>query len=521
MNGYPTGVSTQALDLGSIASDYMRSAVEQKLQEIKENKVQVSENAKNVLKSMSITAIPEMSGKLRDEMNKKIESYRSDIVNRFRKNDGKLSFEDNAAIEQGYIDLTNEMNVKKNWLDKYNATQKILMNPSASKTYNVMGATADLSKVYTDFMSGKSTDDPALIPFKHVLPIDVDKQVFGYVKERVPFLDKTKTTTVKGGTQTTLETSDLENIKQNIRDSFKTNPQLVNLGYTPDQIEQYAEQKAPLYQQQILTTQPVKEKSTKAGGIGGLSKDAMDYTPKTVSILGKTYTGINVPTNVTQSPRSYVIPNAVNLTTGESNVSVPKDAELKFIDVDNNKILFEGKGGEAQRGGQTLFFPENMSPVKEKGQWQGGKTESDLQKDATKKSVLETAFARQYPDSKTPSEIKDVTLTKTDGGVTVSGTAIVKGKEMPVSTTYKTAKDESQVATYEVPLYENKEAVAVVMPKVSVRGVPLSEYFKKYERGEVKQAVQVPSYSKAFLLGQGYSEAQINKAVQSGKLKLK
>lgn len=518
MNGYATGVSSQALDLGSIASNYMQSAVEQKLQEIKENKAQISENAKNVLKAMSVKAIPEMSGALRDTMNKKIEDYRNDVISRFRKTEGKLTFDDQSAIEGGFMDLQNEMNMQKNMLDKGAALQKILLDPKAKEVYDVNKAWTAFSNWKKDFEAGKSVSDPITILATSVKPTDYRAEAMKDWEKISSNIGINKEATVAGGVETTKSGLDLEKAGGALDMMLSTDKYQYA---SPEQKQAIKQEMLANFTKQGIAKEPVKQKATKASGIGGLAKDAYDYTPKQVSIFGKSYTGIDIPTNVAQSPRSYVIPNAVNLTTGESNVSVPKDAELKFIDVDNNKLLFEGKGGEAQRSGQTLFFPENMSPVKEKGQWQGGKTESDLQKDATKKSALESAFARQYPDSKTPSEYKDITLTKSDGSVTVSGTAIVKGKEMPVSTTYKTVKDESQSATYEAPLYENQSAVAVVMPKVAIRGVPLSEYFKRYERGEMKQAAQVPSYSKAFLLGQGYSESQINKAVQSGKLKLK
>lgn len=224
------------------------------------------------------------------------------------------------------------------------------------------------------------------------------------------------------------------------------------------------------------------------GGLGyGLSNTALDFEPEQVTIANKDYNLVNTPTTVPQSARSYALRGAVNLTTKEQTKKLD-NAQVIGVDVDQNKILFKSGGGLAKVGDELALFREGDRPSFYQGKWENGVPMSDLDKESVQKTKLIRAFEQNNPDEDAPSEIRNIRPEKTEDGVTLKGDAVVKGgwfskdKTIPVSVTYKTARDPRPESFYEAPLSENKSAVANWISKVAINGKPLGQYFEEYKK---------------------------------------
>lgn len=259
----------------------------------------------------------------------------------------------------------------------------------------------------------------------------------------------------------------------------------------------------------------------------GLGRSAIDFEPEVTNIGGRDYNLVNTPSTVPQASRVYSVKGATNLTTGEPVGQLDK-AKVVGVDVDQNKIIFESGGGIAKIGDEVALFKEGDTPLFEKGKWENGIAEADINKPSVQKTKLMGAYRKSNPDEKEPEDISNVRVVKTEDGYTLKGDAKVSEwmglskKTVPVSVSYKTANDPRPASFYEAPLSENKSAVANWISKVAINGKPMGQYFDEYKKSAPKnQQAQQVTISKQELLGKGYSESQISQFVKEGKVKLK
>ena len=141
--------------------------------------------------------------------------------------------------------------------------------------------------------------------------------------------------------------------------------------------------------------------------------------------------------------------------------------------------MLQGKGGFATKGSETAYIEKGTTPQGKSGDWKA-LTEKEIDKaDLKTKLQLKYTGGRPVEDVKVNRPVKNE-----DGSITVTGTVIYDkprwgagNGEEEVSITFEPFTDPASAAVYEAPLYENKEAVANMFPKVSIKGKPLGEYF--------------------------------------------
>ena len=497
-NGYPTGVSTQPLDFGSIASNYMQSAVEQKLQEIKDNKIEVGQNMKDILKAMSISTIPELSGQLRSDFDSKIEKFRADLINRARQSEGKLSLQDRMYAEKGVVDLSNQMNFKKNLLDKGSELKKILMNPSAGNQYDVDKAWSKFSQWTKDFESGKNVSDPVTILAESIKPTDFQSMLVEAYNKNRQNLGYTETTEIKDGKEVTVKQTD-PTLTQSYLESFaNANFQ----GLTPDQKKAEVQKALPTLTGIQMETRPYVPKNTGGGyDLGEKYKRAVNYDPQPQTYKGQTFNIVKVPGDIAQSTRNFFIQGAVNLDTNKASDLTEDNAQILGVDVDNNKLILQGKGGVASRDGNPLYLPQGVEPTADNVKY-SAVVDSDIKNPTAQKTALLGQFKKD--SGKKADKVTDINVTESDGKITVSGKAVVThtfgaDESTPVSVTYNTFTDPKSNAIFTAPLDANKPAVAAMFGKVKVRNKPFETYFDETQQKKIDVTNGLtPAQQKAF-----------------------
>lgn len=510
-NGYPIGVSSQPIDFTSGALAFAQSAVEERKKEIEQNQQQVSENYKNVLKAASIKTIPELSNKLRATYQTKIDDYRKEIMDKFRQSKGKLSSKQQLEIQNGFVDMQQNMLTDVNKIKQIEEAQKVMYNPDFKYAYNRDAYASELGQIIKDVDNGKDVGNISARLYRHAIPPSITDVMFKNFANDIKNLDLQSNVKQIAPNQFRITTTQKEGeVNSKLDYFFKTNPFLA-ANDTPEN-RQIAKD-AVIHS--VDKTQLFNPKTSQGSG---KYKNATDYTPTPFEYKGKSYSLIRVPSDVTQTERNFFVDNAINLDTNKKTQLTQDNAQIVGIDVEDGVLLLQGKGGKAQKGGELVYTPEGISSQKNNGQWSGN-VESWFDSSEHVKSALEGA----YEGTGKIKEIKNVDVTKDgDDNIILSGTAVVKEgllgkpKEVLVKRKYNTFVDPSSEAVYEAPLYQNKEAVANMFPKVSVYGKPLEQYFNEQPK---KQSV--PELDKQKLLDQGYSEKQIQDAVSSGKIKLK
>lgn len=152
---YPTGVSTQPIDLTSGAQSFMQSAIEARLGEIESSKQQISESAKNVMKAMSVKALPELARAQRDRYQKEIEDYRQNVINKFKDRQGKLTLQDQKEIQDGFVDLDSRMRNEIGEMKIWKEHQKKMYDPNADLFYDMNRLPMVLAEGYGRMMRGE------------------------------------------------------------------------------------------------------------------------------------------------------------------------------------------------------------------------------------------------------------------------------------------------------------------------------------------------------------------------------
>jgi len=152
---YPTGISSTPIDVTSGAKAFMQSAIESRLDEIRANTQQISENKKNILNAMSIKALPELANAQRDRYQQQIEDYRKSLVDKFRESGGKLTMQQQREIQDGFIDLNSRMQNEVNQLKQFESYQALTRDPNFVYAYDTNKAEQVLGNAYSRMMKGE------------------------------------------------------------------------------------------------------------------------------------------------------------------------------------------------------------------------------------------------------------------------------------------------------------------------------------------------------------------------------
>ena len=514
--GFLTGVSSTPLDISSGARALSRTALETRLGEIAASQEQISENKKNVLKALSINALPELARAQRDRYQKEIQDYRQSVIDKFKSSGGKLTLQQETEIQDGFVDMQNRMQQEVNELKQFQDFQKITTNPAARGLYDMNKLDEIAGSTYKNLMEGKGIGD-------------LTAKLAGAIREQNPadYISKFYAQNVKG--------LDIESIaRQKNKNSYEITEGEV--AQEVDKLLDYVQQNDPnmnrvlsdANQRQVAKDALIREatKQMKGSlyetGSDGSSpyKNAVDYTPSEFTYKNKKWNIVSTPSDVTQTDRNFFINKATNVDTGETAQMTQDNAKIVGIDVDNGVIILEGKGGKAKTGDQLMYHLEGQpAPTKDGKYWNNATAESQLRKEETQRTML----SGSEEATKFGVKAKDVVVDSvdiTEDGFTIKGHATVSSgffgtKKQPVQLEVKgnTFTDPTSQAIYEAPLYENKPAVSSWFKKATIKGKPIPYYFDNKPT--------VPELNKEELLREGYSESQINEAVKAGKIRLK
>jgi hypothetical protein len=167
-NIYPTGIGTTPIDFSSAGLNFFHSTVDQRLKDIDQKHVIADKSEKAILKAMSIQALPEMSSAMRDRYQVKLKDFRDKIIQTHIDKQGQLTMDDNKFREGRAIELQNEMNFKKNQIDKYAELQKFIPTTAFDKTIGDKNSfLSEVASWKKRFEKGDDVEDPMGLIFKY------------------------------------------------------------------------------------------------------------------------------------------------------------------------------------------------------------------------------------------------------------------------------------------------------------------------------------------------------------------
>ena len=486
---YPTGVSSQPIDFVSGGQAFFQSAVEQRLKDIEENKATVTENHKKVLEASSVKALPKLWTGLQQKYDKEIQTYRNEIVEKFKKSGGKLSTQDQMAIQNGKLDLEQRMLADVNEIEQWqSATDAIKNNPNLRYITNFPEYQKKLADYYSNKVSGKPTGNlSAELASTFQAPAVPD-----FIEKKYEPIIKGLNISAKARWQDANTfvfntAQDEEEVDRQIDYVFSTDP-FLKAQDTPEQ-RQAVKDAWIKNEAKFETYRPSAPRAS-----SDRYRNATDYTPTPFNYKNNNYDIVPVPSDVTQTERNFFINNASNLDTGKKSQLTEDNAKIVGVDVERGVILLEGKGGKAQSGGKDLYIPEGEQPFKGDSGWQGD-TEDTL-----KGKAAESTIKKKYKGKDRVREIADVKTEKdADGNIILSGTVVTKKERIPISIKYVTFTDPASQAIYTAPMRGNKTAVAAAFPDMNIDGRPLEWYFDNvennpyYKNGVGGQSVNKPT----------------------------
>jgi len=503
--GYGIGMSAKPIDFVSGAMAFNQAAADEKLRQIKENKEQVSDNYKKVLEASSIKLLPELTGKVRDRYQKEIEDYRTDIMNKFKESNGKLTMQQQREIQDGFIDKQQSMLYDINGLKKIEEAQKLRLDPRYDGVYDNRIIDEAIIEAQKNIEEGRGIGSDFTAKIASALIPQSNSNYFAkHYGNLVKGLNTEVSAALRGGILTSTQKSGLSVEDQEsydkanwaVENALETNPFYKNQ-FTDANGNVNTEARARVRKEIVDSISPIDTQQTQAryqssGGRGSNPYSSMiDYTPKSFKYGDKTYDNfVQIRGDKSQTDRNFFIDNAVNLDTGEKSQLTEDNAKIVGFDVNKGVLLLKGKGGIALKAGKPVFIDEEKSPAKMDGVWKG-KTENEMTP-----AWQETIVRGGYEGTKDIEGVENVSMNKDDNGnIVVTGTVLVDKKlpftgneKIKVKKVFKTFTDPLAEATYEAQLYENKEAATPFLRTMAVNGKPLEKYFDEYKPGEQKPA---------------------------------
>lgn len=493
---YPTGVSAAPIDVSSGAKAFMQSAIESRINEIKSSKAEISKNQENILKAMSVRALPELARAQRDRYQGEIEKYRQGVIDKFKESGGKLTLQQQKEIQDGFVDLNERMASEVNELKQFDSFKKIALDPNFQYAYDPNKYEQIMGETYNNLMQGKGIGDlTAKVAGAMKAPSTGDYLSNRYGQD-IKSLDLESLGDFDGNIFTQTELSGLsvkgqESLAkaQRLRDTMLRDPYFRNKPNAKQEVEDFISQMRS-------ETKPYRQTT---GSSGGRNKNAVDFTPSKTTIEGRDYNIVDVPRSVSQVPIIKTITSGTNITTGKP-LSGAVEAELVGVDWDKKVGIFRGKGGKATKGGEVAYIRQGTTPKGKSGDWTGAYTEKDLDR-----ADLSSQLALEYKGGRKVEEVKvDKPVKNSDGSITVSGTVkfdkpkwFTGSGEEKVSLTFEPFDDPASAATYEAPI--KKTDVANWYGKATINGKDPDYYFSGEDKVSAKETKSLTAAQEAQL----------------------
>lgn len=511
-NGYSTGMSRTPIDFSTGARAFMQSAIESRINEIKSSREEISKNQENILKAMSVKALPELARAQRDRYQGEIEKYRQDVINKFKESGGKLTLQQQKEIQDGFVDLNERMMSEVNELKQFDSFKKIALDPNFQYAYDPNKYEQIMGETYKNLMEGKGLGDlTAKVASAMKAPSTGDYLSNRYGQD-IKSLDLESLGDFEGNIFTQTELSGLS-VKgkesyakaQRLRDTMLQDPYFRNKPNAKQEVEDFISQMRS-------ETRPYKQ-TTGSGGSGDRNKNAIDFTHNKTEIEGEEFELVDVPTSIPQSERIKTITSGRNITTKKPLDGAVK-AELVGVNWKKKTGVFRGIGGKATKGGEIAYIRQGETPRGTSNDWKGVFTEKDFNK-----SDFSSTLASEYKGGRPVEEVKvDKPVKNSDGSITVSGTVkfdkpkwFTGSGEEKVSITYEPFTDPKSEAYYEAPI--KKTDVANWYGKTLIDGKDPDYYFSGESETKTdakKGQLSVSAYNKA--KGKNYTRKQIEDA---------
>ena len=262
----PTGISAQPIDFTSGATAFMKSAVESRLGEIAASQKQISENKQNVLKALSIKALPDLANQQRDRYQKEIQDYRQGVMDKFKSSEGKLNLQQQREIQDGFVDMQNRMLGEVNQLKQFEEYRKKIYDPNFKYTFDTDKYEDILGSAYGRVMKGEGLGDIAAEVGGAMLAPSVSDYVSKRYDEAIGRLDVQALGEFKGNVFTSTTVQNREEVERlrneimsdaNVRNRFTANGVVdeVKRAETQQLVEDYVNRK-------ITEVKPYKQTTT-------------------------------------------------------------------------------------------------------------------------------------------------------------------------------------------------------------------------------------------------------------------
>lgn len=467
-DGYGTGMSARPLDFASGGLAFFNSAIQARKQEIQSHMVEATKNQELMLKAMDMKGLGEVAGKARDRMDNEINTFRSELVDRYKRSQGKLTSGDRTWMEGKSIDIQNNIDLAKNQLAALEKA-KLMITPDKWNSYDD----------HVQLMKDIATDEERIGKGdKYVNPLNTVMKHFRQptpeeiLAKRITDLKvKFDTAPVKkdngDGTYTVtnkLTPAGLEAIKT----AIGNDPVITKVFTGVDKNGQpyVDESRIDTTIENMYGESGTIRYKPKATGAGATSASAVDLQPTELSLIGNTYPGaykLNTPVTVTN------VINGVDLATKKSISGGAGKFEVAWVVPEQNKMILVGR----ESGNKNLV----LTP--------GGEVQYALDKTGdkviTEKEILKDPvqlFKRRVDNE----DVKDVTAKKNaDGSITITGKSMKKATgwfskdkyvdEDPI--TINPVKDTTAPQYIEVPL--DPTVLSKSFKKTKLSGVPMEQ----------------------------------------------
>lgn len=188
-DGYGIGISRQPIDFVSGAMAFGQAAADERLKEIEQNREIVSENYKNILKASSIKSLPELTNKLRDKYQVEIEDYRNEIMEMFKSSGGKLSAPQQRDIQDGFVDMQQNMLSDVGMIKRVDEAAKRQFQPGFTDAYNTDAYMSEVGQIRSELDAGKDVGNVNARLAQHLKRASVGDYLHKHYGEHIANLD--------------------------------------------------------------------------------------------------------------------------------------------------------------------------------------------------------------------------------------------------------------------------------------------------------------------------------------------
>jgi len=365
--GYNIGIARQPIDFVSGAMAFNQAAADERLKEIEENREQVSENYKNILKASSINLLPELTDKIRDKYQVEIEDYRNNIMEKFKESGGKLSMKQQREVQDGFGKLQQDMLYSVGGLKKIDEAQKILNDPRSQNVYDTSKLGQVIASARERVMTGGDVGSLTSDMSQAMLPQSNVDYLYKRYGKAIEGLNLNTVGRWKDDNTFAFTTSEDEAEFDRRIDTWMQDPNIRNQ-YTDVSggvdAEKYDAIKEEL-KDGVIKTIKKEEPKRKYDASGGLSKKQELY-PTTITTHRGEEDWYNVPKGVPQPTGKMQIKDAYDSETGRK-VTLNRTTPYAVVGFSpsSGRIAIETGGGVILQGGKPLLHDPNKSKLSE------------------------------------------------------------------------------------------------------------------------------------------------------------